>query len=61
VHWSSEDASSTFEVEWSTQHFVAECRPLVPEVGNRIIEIADGFDCPLFDPQTGERFAAGAS
>jgi hypothetical protein len=61
LHWRSEDAASTFEVEWLTQHSVAECRPLVPEVANRIIEIADGFDCPLFDPQTGKRFAAGAS
>lgn len=54
--WESTDQRLSYQVVWSDQHVLAELRPLSAEVANRIIDVLTEFDCPLFDPQTGERF-----
>jgi hypothetical protein len=55
--WLSDDATSSFQVEISSQHVHVELRPLVHDTANIIIDIANEYHCPLYDPQTNERFS----
>lgn len=50
-------ADSMFEVWWSAVHVLVTMRPLNERNANRLIDIAASLDMPLYDPQTGERFA----
>lgn len=58
VFW-EDDGPTSVEFSWSGVHVGAELRPAglwSSEVANRIIDVLADFDCPLYDPQTGERF-----
>ncbi|MGZ4184117.1 MAG: hypothetical protein ACXVUE_02780 [Solirubrobacteraceae bacterium] len=52
-----EGSDSMFEVWWSSIHVLVIMRPLVEDNANRLIDLAARFGAPLYDPQTGERFA----
>ena len=52
-----EGSNSMFEVWWSAFHVLVIMRPLDEDNANRLIDLAAAFDAPLYDPQTGERFA----
>jgi hypothetical protein len=52
-----EGPNSVFEVSWSPLHVLVTMRPLNEDNANRLIDIAAAFGMPLYDPQTGERFA----
>jgi hypothetical protein len=54
--WSSTDEEDSFRVTWSSQHFRVECHHLPLEHVNCHVKIGEKFSCPLYDPQTGERF-----
>ena len=59
VFWEDDDGMTVVELSWSDVHVVAELRPAgfsSGEVANRIIDVLEKFECPLFDPQTNERF-----
>ncbi|MGN6866906.1 MAG: hypothetical protein ACTHMY_00730 [Solirubrobacteraceae bacterium] len=52
-----EGSNSMFEVWWSAVHVLVIMRPLDEDSANRLIDLAASFGAPLYDPQTGERFA----
>ena len=52
-----EESSSMFEVWWSAVHVLVIMRPLDEGNANRLIDLAASIGAPLYDPQTGERFA----
>ncbi|HET6870387.1 MAG TPA: hypothetical protein VFH80_31025 [Solirubrobacteraceae bacterium] len=52
-----EGSDSMFEVWWSAVHVLVIMRPLDEDSANRLIDLAALFGAPLYDPQTGERFA----
>ncbi len=57
--WTSDDQQSSIEFTWSKLHVCVEFRPFGPSqhaAANEIIDVLNSFDCPLFDPQVGERF-----
>jgi hypothetical protein len=56
IDWVSSDGRRSFQVEWSAVHVEIACRGTDNATMNRIIDIALEFGCPLYDPQTGERF-----
>lgn len=56
--WTSENGQDHFEVEWTGQSVIVCCRHVHTDDMNRIIDWAASFACPLFDAQTGERFAS---
>ena len=58
ITWTSRDEAESFQMEWSPVHVWVTCRPLDIDIANRLIDIALNFGCPLYDPQTGERFDA---
>ena len=51
------DQKAVVEVTWSSQHVRADCRGMSNAEMNRVMDVAIGLRYPLFDPQTGERFA----
>jgi len=55
--WESDSRPATLEVSWTDHYLHASCRNLTDDELNRIIDAAVGHGCPLYDPQTGERFA----
>ena len=55
--WVSQNEKDSFEVAWSRQHVRVDCRHLHSDQMNQLIEIGAAFGCPLFDPQTNERFS----
>ncbi len=55
--WARREPSAILEVTWSTRHLRADCRGLENDEMNRVIDTAISYGCPLYDPQTGERFA----
>lgn len=55
--WARPDQKAVLEVTWSSQHVRADCRGMSNEEMNRVMDVAIGLRYPLFDPQTGERFA----
>jgi hypothetical protein len=56
VEWVSANQMDSFQVTWSHQYFLVTCRHVHSDDMNRLIEIGARFGCPLFDPQTSERF-----
>ncbi len=59
VFWSSDDEQHSIEFDWSAVHFMVEFRPFGSsnhDDVNRIIDALAALECPLYDPQTGERF-----
>ena len=59
VFWVSDDEQNSIEFNWSALHFFAEFRPFGPSAhahANRIIDVLVELECPLYDPQQGERF-----
>jgi hypothetical protein len=56
VTWVSEDEKQSFQAEWTTQGFVVSSRHIDSSGKNRVIDWAAAFGCPLYDPQTNERF-----
>jgi hypothetical protein len=56
ITWSSADDEDSFRVTWSSQHFRVECHHVPLDQVNRLVKIGEKFGCPLYDPQTGERF-----
>lgn len=61
IDWVSSDERQSFQVEWSAVHVWVTCRHTDSATMNRIIDIALGFGCPLYDPQTDERFDSAAT
>lgn len=55
--WVSQNQQDSFQVMWSAQHCLVNCRHLANEDINAIISVMTSRGCPLYDPQTGERFA----
>jgi hypothetical protein len=55
--WESASEPGMLEASWTDQYLMANCRNLTDDQMNRIIDVALGHGCPLYDPQTGERFA----
>jgi hypothetical protein len=56
LDWVSANELDSFQVTWSRQHVLVTCRHVHSDDMNRLIDIAAGFGCPLYDPQTSERF-----
>ena len=56
VCWISGDGKSSFQIEWSPIHVWITLRGVSTQDGNRLVDLAAGFGCPLYDPQTDERF-----
>jgi hypothetical protein len=56
VDWVSANGKDAFQVTWSRQHFLVTCRHVHSDDMNRLIDIGASFTCPLYDPQTSERF-----
>lgn len=55
-----EGPDTVVEFAWSPVHLMAEMRPAgrwSAKVANQVIDLLGDFQCPLFDPQTSERFA----
>jgi hypothetical protein len=57
IVWATADDRAGFQVEWSQQHVLVNCRETSGAVMNRLIDIAVAHDCRLYDPQVNERFA----
>lgn len=58
VFW-EDDGQTSVEFWWSAVHVGAELRPAGSwsgDIANRVIDVLRDFRCPLYDPQTGERF-----
>lgn len=55
-----EGVDGTFQVFTTPQFFRVDCYGMSDEDMNKLIEIAAGFNCPLYDPQVGQRFDASA-
>jgi hypothetical protein len=56
IKWISPNDEDSFKVTWSDQHVRVECQHLQLSEVNEIVDIAKSFGCPLYDPQTKERF-----
>jgi hypothetical protein len=56
IRWMSPNEEDTFKVTWSDQHVLVRCNHLPLGEVNEIVDIAKSFGCPLYDPQTKERF-----
>lgn len=59
LEWDEPSRPAVLEVTWTDQYVHASCRNLTNDELNRVIDVAVAHGCPLYDPQTGERFAAG--
>lgn len=55
LEWESSDRGA-FQATGSPQHVRICCIGMSEEDMNRFIDIAEKFECPLFDPQTGVRY-----
>ena len=55
--WVSPTQRAGLEVTWSRHHLRADCRGMSGDDMHRIVNVAIGLGCPLYDPQVGERFA----
>ena len=56
LRWLSPNEEDAFRVTWSEQHVRVSCHHLGLNEVNEIVDIAKSFGCPLYDPQTKERF-----
>ena len=52
------ESHGVMEISTSSQHVLVECRGVPDEDMNRVIDVASAHGCPLYDPQTNERFDA---
>lgn len=57
IFWLDANDALIFEVYWSDGYALAMMRPLNDSVANRIIDVGQLVDAPLYDPQVNERFA----
>jgi hypothetical protein len=49
----------TFQVFTTSQFFRVDCSGMSGEELNKFVDIGKEFECPLYDPQVGERFDGG--
>ncbi|MGC1419410.1 MAG: hypothetical protein WA786_04740 [Acidimicrobiales bacterium] len=56
IDWDGGNGEDSFRVTWSDQHVLIDCRHVALDVVNSLVDVATAFSCPLYDPQTGERF-----
>lgn len=56
VVWFSQNEEDSFRLTWSPQHIQVECHHVQLNEMQRLVKIGATFGCPLYDPQTGERF-----
>ena len=52
----AEDKSWAVLCGWDDNHFAVESHSAPGDILNRFIDVAWGFDCKLYDPQTGTRY-----
>jgi hypothetical protein len=57
VTW--ESSSGFFQLYTTPLFFRVDCYGMIGEDMNKFIDIAAEFDCPLYDPQVGQRFDGG--
>jgi hypothetical protein len=55
--WQRKKGKGSFTLETSRFHFRVDCFGLAGADMNRLIDIGLAFDCPLYDPQVGERYS----
>jgi hypothetical protein len=60
IEWDGGNGEDSFQVTWSDQCVRVDCRRVALDVVNALVDVARSFNCPLYDPQTGERFRVGA-
>lgn len=53
------DAGGAFQLTTTPQFVRVDCYGMAGDDMNRIIDVLLEFDCPLYDPQAGERFDGG--
>ena len=53
------DAGGAFQLYTTPQFVCAHCYGMAGDDMNRIIDVLLEYDCPLYDPQTVERFGGG--
>jgi hypothetical protein len=56
IFWEDRSGSSMFEVSWSPQHVLVNCRGISEDAMNELIDIAIEHGCSLYDPQVNHRF-----
>jgi hypothetical protein len=56
VVWLSPNEEDSFQLTWSPQHIRVNCHHVQLNEMHRLVKIGATFGCPLYDPQTGERF-----
>jgi hypothetical protein len=56
IAWFSQNQEDSFRATWSAQHFRVDCNRLPLNQVNEIVNMSAKYGCPLYDPQTGERF-----
>jgi hypothetical protein len=56
ITWMSPNEEDSFKATWSNQHVLVRCNHLPLDEVTTIVDIAKSFGCPLYDPQTKERF-----
>lgn len=64
VFWQNDDGRTVVELNWSDVHVLAELRPAglwSQDVANGVIDVLLRHNCPLYDPQTNERFDVSGS
>ena len=54
LNWEGDDGA--FQIFTTPQFIRFDCYSMDGDDMNRIIDIADEFDCPLYDPQAGQRY-----
>jgi hypothetical protein len=59
--WESPGQRGSFQVATTPQSFRVDCYGMYDEDMNRVIDIGHEFGCPLYDPQTGERYGLGGA
>jgi hypothetical protein len=56
IEWRGPNGEDSFRMTWTDQHVQVDCRHVALNDVNTLVDIAKSFGCPLYDPQTGERF-----
>ncbi len=54
------DDRGTFSLSTTSQSVRIDCYDMSGEDMIRLVELMKGFDCPLYDPNLGERFDSGS-
>ena len=58
LNWASENGA--FQLYTTSQLFRVDCYGMDGNDVNKFIDIASEFDCPLYDPQVGERYSVSS-